>query len=84
MRKTEIGWRDVDAEGVKREVMAVRDGYGYHFKYKLKGDDEWTKFRKTTPELLDKLLEIMELRYRRRRASYKEIEVIEKMIKAQK
>ena len=82
MRKKEVGWRDVNEEGDKIESMAVRDGRGYYFKHRLVGDEEWTRIAKTTIELLEKLHEIMDLRYRRRRASYKEIQVIEKMIKA--
>ena len=80
MRKKEVGWRDVNEEGEKIEVMAVRDGEGYHFKFQLKGEDEWTPLP-VSLELLEKLHEIMDLRYRRRRASYKEVQVIEKMIK---
>ena len=82
MRKKEVGWRDVNEDGDKIEVMAVRDGHGYHFRYMLIKDEEWVDIPKPTLELLEKLHEIMDLRYRRRRASFKEIQIIEKMIKA--
>jgi len=80
MRKKEVGWRDVNEEGEKIEVTAIRDGKGYHFRYMVVKDEEWIDIPPTM-ELLEKLHEIMDLRYRRRRASYKEVQVIEKMMK---
>ena len=80
MRKSKVGWRDVNEDGMKMEVAAVREAGGYRFRYQLKGEDEWTEVKEPSLAMLEKLHEIMDLRYRRRRASHKELEVVSKML----
>ena len=64
------------------EMVGIREKSGYRFKYCLKGEDEWTYVDKISLEHLQELREILNMRYRRRRGSYKEVEVVDKMIKA--
>ena len=82
MRKKDIGWMDENEEGEKIEVVATRGRAEYSFKYRLKGEDEWVSLAKPSRAFLEALHEILDLRYRRRRASLKEVEIVARMIKA--
>jgi len=82
MRKKDIGWQDENEDGEKIEISATRGRAVYSFKYRLKGGDEWIELAKPPRAFLEALHEVLELRYRRRRASLREVEIVEKMIKA--
>ena len=81
MRKNEIGWRDEDEEGNKIEMLAVRDRTGYTFSYLPKGEEEWIDIPRPTRDQVQALHDILDQRYRRRRASYKEVEYVQKMLR---
>ena len=52
MRKVEIGWRTENEEGIKMEMVAIREKSKYSYKFCLKGEDEWTFVDKMSLEHL--------------------------------
>lgn len=80
MRKKNIGWRELTEDGDTLEVRAVRGRKDYNFQTMPKNGEEWEDV-KPTPERLEKLLEILDLRYRRRKGSLKEVEVVQGMLR---
>ena len=82
MRKVEIGWPDDNEDGERIEMMAVREAKGYRFKFRLKSEEEWTWLKGPTLAQAEKLHDILDQRYRRRRASYKEVQIAERLVKS--
>ena len=80
MRKIEVKWRERNEEGEVIEIKAIRNKRNYHFEQRFKRE-EWTPVPLPPLEHLEELREILELRYRRRKGSLKEVEVVEDMIR---
>jgi len=81
MRSQHI-WTEKDSEGRKREVRATKFGGVWRLQAKS-GDDSWTYY---DVPLLDDLLtlkNIIDRKYRRRRASAEDVASIEKLIQEQ-
>ncbi len=79
MRSQHI-WTERDAEGRKREVRATKFGGEWQLQAKTAGDENWTYFDDPPMEDLITLRDIVERKYRRRRASYEDVVAIEKLI----
>jgi len=79
MRKKHVGWRELTEDNETLEVRAVRGKKWYTIETKLKNGEEWEQVR-ITRERLEKLHEILDLRYRRRKGSLKEVELVKKMM----
>ena len=74
-------WTEKDAAGGKREVRATRFGGIWRMQAKSANDPEWTYYDLPPLEDLLKLKDIVDRKYRRRRASAEDLASIEKLIK---
>ena len=82
MRSQHI-WTDKNQDGRKREVRATKFGGAWRFQAKIAGDLDWTYYDRPLLEDLLTLKEILERKYRRRRASIEDVAAIEKVIQEQ-
>jgi hypothetical protein len=77
-------WTEKDAEGKRREVRATKFGGTWKFQSKTKGEAEWTYYDVPLPEDLLTLQDIIERKYRRRRATADDVVAVEKLVQDQK
>jgi hypothetical protein len=80
MRSQHI-WKEKDAEGRKREVRATKFGGVWRLQAKHTDESEWTYYERP---LLDDLLALKDLifrKYQRRRASFEDLDSIEKLLR---
>jgi hypothetical protein len=80
MRSQHI-WKEKDAEGRKREVRATKFGGVWRLQAKGADDSEWTYYDVPLLEDLLSLRDIIDRKYRRRRASAEDLAAIEKLIR---
>lgn len=80
MRKKEQGWRDRTEDGDVREVMGVRDKAGWRIQSRLKGEEEWTRHKRPAVADVEKLVELLNLKYLRQKGSLKEVELARKLL----
>jgi len=74
-------WTEKDAEGRKREVRATKFGGAWRLQAKVAGENGWTYYEQPLLDDLLMLKEIVERKYRRRRASAEDLASVEKLIK---
>lgn len=74
-------WKEKDEEGRKREVRATKFGGAWRLQAKLSDDDGWTYYDVPLLEDLRTLKDIVERKYRRRRASAEDLASVEKLLK---
>jgi len=79
MRSQHI-WTEKDGNGTKREVRATKFAGAWRFQSKSAGDLEWTYHDVPPLEDLLTLREIIQRKYRRRRASAEDLASVEKLI----
>jgi hypothetical protein len=79
MRSQHI-WREKDEEGRKREVRATKFGGVWRLQAKSTDEMEWTYYDVPLMEDLLTLRDILERKYRRRRASAEDVAAVEKLI----
>jgi hypothetical protein len=79
MRSQHI-WTERDERGSKREVRATRFGGVWRLQAKTAGDLDWTYYERPLLEDLLALKEILERKYRRRRASREDVASVERLI----
>lgn len=74
-------WTEKDDEGRKREVRATKFGGNWRLQAKTAGDLDWTYY--DDPPLADLLTlqDIIERKYRRRRASAEDVAAVTKLVK---
>jgi hypothetical protein len=80
MRSQHI-WKEKDAEGRKREVRATKFGGVWRLQAKHTEETEWTYYERP---LLDDLLALKDVifrKYQRRRASFEDLDSIEKLLR---
>jgi hypothetical protein len=82
MRSQHI-WKEKDADGRKREVRATKFGGAWRLQSKSADDLQWTYYDVPLLDDLLKLKEIIERKYRRRRASADDVASVDKLIKEQ-
>jgi hypothetical protein len=80
MRSQHI-WTERDEEGGKREVRVTKFGGAWKFQSKRRGEERWTYHEPPALPDLITLLDVVERKYRRRRASAEDVASIEKLIK---
>ena len=80
MRSQHI-WTEKDAEGRKREVRAIKFGGQWRLQAQLAGEETWTYYDEPPMEDLLTLKDIVERKYRRRRASAEDVAAIEEIIR---
>jgi hypothetical protein len=74
-------WTEKDDEGRKREVRATKFGGAWRLQAKASDESVWTYYDSPLIEDLRALKDIVERKYRRRRASAEDVASIEKLIK---
>jgi len=80
MRSQHI-WKEKDREGRKREVRATKFGGVWRLQSKFADENRWTYYDSPPPEDLLKLRDIIERKYRRRRASADDIASVDKLVR---
>ena len=80
MRSQHI-WTEKDESGRKREVRATKFGGAWRLQAKFSDELEWTYYDVPLLEDLVALKDIVERKYRRRRASAEDLASVEKLIK---
>ena len=76
-------WRETTEEGGKREVRAVKFAGQWKIQSKLKGDLGWTYHDKPSAADLASLRDLIFRKYQRRRASYDDVQAIDRLISEQ-
>ena len=74
-------WKEKDDEGRKREVRATKFGGAWRLQAKLADDESWTYYDSPLLKDLRTLLDVVERKYRRRRASAEDVVAVEKLLK---
>jgi hypothetical protein len=80
MRSQHI-WTEKDSEGRKREVRATKFGGSWRLQAKSSDDARWTYYDVPRLEDLLTLKDIIDRKYRRRRASADDLATIEELIR---
>ncbi len=73
-------WREREEDGVKREVRATWFGRVWRLQSKRADEDSWTYYDRPLPADLLALKEIIEKKYRRRRATAEELLSLREMV----
>jgi hypothetical protein len=76
-------WTEKDRHGKKREVRATKFGGVWRFQSKSAGESAWTYYDYPSSQDLLSLKEIVERKYRRRRASIEDVASVDKLIEEQ-
>jgi hypothetical protein len=74
-------WKEREEDGVKREVRASRFGGVWRLQSKRADEKSWTYYDRPLPADLLALKEIIEKKYRRRRATVEELLSVREMAK---
>jgi hypothetical protein len=80
MRSQHI-WKEKDEEGRKREVRATKFGGQWRVQAKTREDGAWTYYDEPLMTDLLTLRDILERKYRRRRASAEDVASLDEMIR---
>jgi len=73
-------WVEREEDGTKREVRVTRTGPVWKFQSKIKGEEDWTYYERPLRVDLETFRDILERKYRRKRASYDDVKILERMI----
>ena len=76
-------WTEKDRHGKKREVRATKFGGVWRFQSKSAGESAWTYYDSPPSQDLLSLKEVVERKYRRRRASIEDVASVDKLIEEQ-
>jgi hypothetical protein len=76
-------WKEKDRHGKNREVRATKFGGEWRFQSKIAGETEWTYYDSPPLQDLLSLKEIIDRKYRRRRASIEDVVSVDKLIEEQ-
>ena len=74
-------WTEKDEDGGRREVRATKFGGAWRFQAKSSDADTWTYYDLPLIEDLRTLRDVVERKYRRRRASAEDLASVEKLLK---
>lgn len=74
-------WKELEEDGVKREVRASRFGGVWRLQSKRADEESWTYYDRPLAADLLALKEIIEKKYRRRRATVEELLSVREMAK---
>ena len=73
-------WKEKDDEGRKREVRATKFGGEWRLQAKYSDEENWTYYDPPLLEDLRTLRDVVERKYRSRRASAEDVAAVEKLI----
>jgi hypothetical protein len=83
MRSQHI-WTERDAEGRKREVRVTKFGGAWRFQAKYADESEWTYYGRPLWDDLLTLKDVIFRKYQRRRASFEDVDSIERLLQEYK
>ena len=83
MRSQHI-WTEKESDGRKREVRATKFGGLWRLQAKYSDENDWTYYDFPLLEDLVTLRDVVERKYRRRRASAEDVASLDKLIKERK
>jgi len=78
--RSEHTWKEKDEEGQKREVRVTRENSLWRFQSKLAGEETWTYYKHPLMADLETFRDLLNRKYQRRRASWDDILLVERMI----
>ncbi len=73
-------WTERNEDGVKREIVAVKENGRWHLRLKNAGDEYWTPIDPVGREVLETLRDILFRKYQRRRASHEDVLLTDRML----
>ena len=73
-------WTERAEDGGKREVRATWFGREWRLQSKRSGDEQWTYYERPMRDDLLALQDLIERKYRRRRATFDELCAIQKLL----
>jgi predicted metalloprotease len=79
MRSQHI-WTEKNEDGIKREVRATKFGGVWKWQAKVHGEELWTYYDVPLMEDLLALQDIIERKYRRRRATAEDVVAVKKLV----
>lgn len=74
-------WTERDDDGAKREVEANKEQGRWRLRFKAAGDERWTPLDPPPRAALETLRDILWRKYQRRRASYEDVQLADRMLK---
>ena len=74
-------WKEREEDGARREVRATWFGRAWRLQSKRSDEEQWTYHERPRREDLLALQELIERKYRRRRATIDELEAIAKLVR---
>jgi hypothetical protein len=78
--RNEHGWTHRTEDGEKREVRAVKTQGRWRLQAKLRHEEQWTYFDNPERADLEELRDILFRKYQRRRASFEDVVLADKML----
>lgn len=78
--RNEHNWKEVTADGEKREVRATKFGGEWRFQSKLKHENVWTHHDVPSLEDLEALRDVLFRKYNRKRLPWEDVVTIDGMI----
>ncbi len=78
--RNEHNWKEVTADGEKREVRASKFGGAWRFQSKLKHEAVWTHHDVPSLEDLEALRDVLFRKYNRKRLPWEDVVTIDAMI----
>jgi hypothetical protein len=73
-------WTEKDEDGRKREVRATKFGGGWRLQSKMRDEENWTYHDEPLMADLMTLRDIVERKYRRRRAAAEDVQSLDELI----
>lgn len=73
-------WTERDVNGVKREIVATKERRRWSLRFKVAGEEYWTSIDPIERDLLTTLRDILYRKYQRRRASYEDVQMADRML----
>jgi hypothetical protein len=78
--RNQHAWTHRTEEGEKREVRAVKTQGRWRLQAKIQHEENWTYYEAPERSDLEELREILFRKYQRRRASYEDVVLADKML----
>lgn len=73
-------WTERDESGEKCEIVATKERGRWSLRYKTSGAEYWTSVNPIGRDRLETLRDILFRKYQRRRASYEDVQIADRML----
>jgi hypothetical protein len=75
--RQKIGWTEKDADGTSWNVEASRNRNVWTFVRRAHRNDKWESLSEPSVENWERLLEVLERKYQRRRCAWRDVEQVQ-------